>query len=165
MKKLMNNKKAFTLLEVMLATAILLVVSLMVVQGFVSTMSYSANTAVYAKNGANNTGIAYKKIADSKGKAPKADIGATITMSDGDICDEAFTADIIKVVPATTGDATAKYAENSDFVTNRFCLTYTLPVGIHCGVCGSSDNIARDANDSPDYRWFCSTCKAYIGTT
>ena len=45
---MIRNKKAFSLLEVLLAMAIMLIASVMIMQGFMSTYSYSGNTKVYA---------------------------------------------------------------------------------------------------------------------
>ena len=49
-----NSKKGFTLLEVMLATAIMTIVSVMIMKGFMSTMNYAHNNNVYNKLGASN---------------------------------------------------------------------------------------------------------------
>ena len=49
-----SNKKGFTLVETLLATFILVVVSTMLVNGFIATMGYSYQTSVYSKSGANN---------------------------------------------------------------------------------------------------------------
>ncbi|PWJ69708.1 prepilin-type N-terminal cleavage/methylation domain-containing protein [Ruminococcaceae bacterium R-25] len=48
------NKKGFTLVETLLATFILVVISTMLVNGFIATMGYSYQTSVYSKSGANN---------------------------------------------------------------------------------------------------------------
>ena len=44
-----TNKKAFTLLEVLLAVAIGLTASTMILEGVVSTMQFSNNTAIYTR--------------------------------------------------------------------------------------------------------------------
>lgn len=49
-----QSKKGFTLVETLLATFILVVVSTMLVNGFISTMGYSYQTSVYSKSGAKN---------------------------------------------------------------------------------------------------------------
>ena len=51
MKRLIKStsKKAFTLLEVLLAVAIGLTASTMILEGVVSTMQFSNNTAVYTR--------------------------------------------------------------------------------------------------------------------
>lgn len=48
------NKKGFTLLEVMLAVAIMAIASTMIMVGFLTTMNYSRNSALYARVGSAN---------------------------------------------------------------------------------------------------------------
>lgn len=56
MKKIAKtySRKGFTLVETLLAVFILIVVSTMLINGFISTMAYSYQTSVYSKSGANN---------------------------------------------------------------------------------------------------------------
>lgn len=54
LKCLKTNKKGFSLIEVMLAVAILLFASTMIMNGFMSTMKYSYSTSVYARSAADN---------------------------------------------------------------------------------------------------------------
>ena len=58
-----SNKKGFTLVETLLATFILVVVSTMLVNGFIATMGYSYQTSVYSKSGANNYAACMDKVA------------------------------------------------------------------------------------------------------
>lgn len=48
------NRRGFTLVETLLATFILVVISTMLINGFISTMGYSYQTSVYVKSGENN---------------------------------------------------------------------------------------------------------------
>lgn len=57
-----NSKRGFTLLEVMLATAIMTICSTMIMKGFLSTMNYAHNNNVYNKMGAKNYDSAMGKI-------------------------------------------------------------------------------------------------------
>ena len=57
-----NNKKGFTLVETLLATFILVVISTMLVNGFIATMGYSYQTSVYSKSGANNYAVCMDKL-------------------------------------------------------------------------------------------------------
>lgn len=59
-----TNKKGFTLVETLLATFILVVVSTMLTNGFIATMGYSYQTSIYNKSGANNYAACMNKIAD-----------------------------------------------------------------------------------------------------
>jgi len=57
------NRKGFTLVETLLATFILVVVSTMLVNGFIATMGYSYQTSVYSKSGSNNYAACMDKVA------------------------------------------------------------------------------------------------------
>lgn len=56
MKKInkLSGAKGFTLVETMLAVFILVTVSTMLINGFVTTMAYSYQTSIYSKSSANN---------------------------------------------------------------------------------------------------------------
>lgn len=56
MKKLVksNRRKGFTLVETILAIFILVVVSTMLINGFIASMAYSYQTSVYSKSAGNN---------------------------------------------------------------------------------------------------------------
>ena len=56
------NRKGFTLVETLLATFILVVISTMLVNGFIATMGFSYQTSVYSKSGANNYGLAMDQL-------------------------------------------------------------------------------------------------------
>ena len=49
-----NNRKGFTLVETILAIFILIVVSTMLINGFITTMAYSYQTSVYSKSAGSN---------------------------------------------------------------------------------------------------------------
>lgn len=59
-----TNRKGFTLVETLLATFILVVISTMLINGFISTMGYSYQTSVYSKSGSNNYGACMDKVAE-----------------------------------------------------------------------------------------------------
>lgn len=58
-----SNRKGFTLVETLLATFILVVVSTMLVNGFIATMGFSYQTSVYSKSGSNNYAACMNKVA------------------------------------------------------------------------------------------------------
>lgn len=58
-----TNKCGFTLVETLLATFILVVISTMLINGFIATMGYSYQTSVYAKSGAKNYEACMDKVA------------------------------------------------------------------------------------------------------
>ena len=55
--KVKKTKRGFTLLETLLSVALLVIISSMLMNGFMSTINYSHNTSVYAKSASTN----YKK--------------------------------------------------------------------------------------------------------
>ena len=60
MKRICNRSKiGFTLLEVLLATAILVIGSTMIMKGFISVMVFARNNRNYAKSAARNSQSAY----------------------------------------------------------------------------------------------------------
>lgn len=58
-----TNRKGFTLVETLLATFILVVISTMLINGFIATMGYSYQTSVYSKSGANNYAACMDRVA------------------------------------------------------------------------------------------------------
>jgi len=66
MKRLVKiyNRKGFTLVETLLATVILLVVSTMLINGFVATMGYSFQTSVYNKSAGKNYAACMDSLAE-----------------------------------------------------------------------------------------------------
>ena len=58
-----KGKRGFTLLETMLSIALLFVLTLIVYQGFVSTMQISTNSALYSKTGTTAAGTVYSQMA------------------------------------------------------------------------------------------------------
>lgn len=163
MKKM--NKAAFTLLEVMLATAILVIASTMIMQGFMSTLAYSANTAIFAKDGADNSKEAYSNISSKAGKIEVASgSSSTLSVAGGS---KAYNISVStwKAADHSTYDLVNGHKEGSASANtaNRYAVTYSLPLDMECPVCMSNEALARDANDAPDYKWFCTDCDVYIG--
>ena len=58
------SRKGFTLVETLLATFILVVISTMLINGFIATMGYSYQTSVYSKSGAANYAACMDKVAE-----------------------------------------------------------------------------------------------------
>ncbi len=59
-----NSKKGFTLLEVLLATAILVIISSMLMQGFITTMGFSYNSSVYSRSAAWNSKLCLTQLGE-----------------------------------------------------------------------------------------------------
>ena len=58
-----RSKKGFTLLEVLLATAILVIVSSMLMEGFITSMGYSYNSSVYSRSASYNSQLCVSQLA------------------------------------------------------------------------------------------------------
>lgn len=65
----MKSKKGFTLLETLLSVALLLIISTMMMNGFMSTINYSHNTSVQAKSSASNYASAMSDLAQYTAEA------------------------------------------------------------------------------------------------
>ena len=62
--KVKKTKKGFTLLETLLSVTLLVIVSTMLMNGFMSTMNYSHNTSVYWKSAGSNYAEAMSDLAE-----------------------------------------------------------------------------------------------------
>ena len=156
-----KNKKAFSLLEVLLAVAILLIASTMVMQGFMSTLSYSANTAIYAKSGATNTAANYDKIVAGTGTPKQAtSTPKDLTISGGTV-GGAYKFRVNTWSSKTTGTIVTggSYGEQtSNNSSNRYSISYALP-NMKCTHCNSGEFLAKNASDK---KWYCTKCNKYI---
>ena len=65
MKKFIKfkSKKGFTLLETLLATAILVIIGSMLMEGFITAMGYSYNSSVYARSASYNSQLCVQQLA------------------------------------------------------------------------------------------------------
>ena len=160
---MIRNKKAFSLLEVLLAMAIMLIASSMIMQGFMSTYSYSGNTKVYAKNAAKNSQTMYSTIASYSGKKDVAKPGALNLELTGLVGKPQFSINTWSAKSLSVPTYSAAYSESGAATSSKFAVTYCLPKDLKCPKCNKRETLARDKNDSPSYRWFCTDCKVYVG--
>ena len=58
----LKNKKGFTLLETLLATAILVIIGSMLMEGFITAMGYSYNSSVYSRSAAYNSNLCVTQL-------------------------------------------------------------------------------------------------------
>ena len=58
-----KSKKGFTLLETLLATAILVIVGSMLMEGFITAMGFSYNSSVYSRSAAFNSQLCITQLA------------------------------------------------------------------------------------------------------
>ena len=169
MKNKKSSKKGFTLLEVMLAIAIMLIASTMILEGFLSTLAYSANTALYARCGGANSKQMYHAVSTRIGKNGD---GGAVSITEGG---KTFSG-----TPGTLemsgGMGTVKYRVNtwkssntlttsvsgetasSNTSYNRYAVTDCMP-DITCPYCHKKDHLAISAKT---YKWMCTACSSYI---
>ena len=62
LRRVKASKRGFSLLETMLSVAILLVITLMVYEGFMSTLNYAGDTALAERIGNENAGKCYTAL-------------------------------------------------------------------------------------------------------
>ena len=76
-----GSKAGFTLLEVILSIAIMLIMTTMMMNGFAATMTYSYHTSIYSNTAGSNYSTAIKAIADNSklGKGAYASLGKGTT--------------------------------------------------------------------------------------
>lgn len=157
MKKIVKSKKGFTLLEVMLAVAILVITSTMIMHGYLSTLEYANNTSVYRSYGNAN----YSEMNDSlysvaEGNSP---LGArsTITLTSG-----TFNVDLTYVLSGSSDASSINrygtgYTENRPVSVSREAILYSQP---QCPDCHRYDTMRLEEYENPEgeieYIWFCS---------
>lgn len=122
-----RSKRGFTLLETLLSVALLLILSLIVYQGFMTTLKLSTNTLNYQKsantaNSGANTALSSKVTGTGVNKTIRFDPPVNITGL-GDYVDLDVT-----VYKATPPSPVILDAENSAMVTaNRYSFRYVPP--------------------------------------
>ena len=113
----------FTLLEVIISVALLLIVSLFIYQGFMSTIQYSANTSAYEKSAQSAKQIVQSKLA-LKAPEPEHKRGLFIESEDGS--EIVLSVNSYSVKPNTSlvaGDI--NYSETSSLpATNRYSYSF-----------------------------------------
>jgi prepilin-type N-terminal cleavage/methylation domain-containing protein len=156
-----KNKKAFSLLEVLLAVAIMLIASTMVMQGFMSTLSYSANTAIYAKSGATNSTNAVQYVILGTGTPKQATSSPKdLTLSGGTIGGSVkIRVNTWKATTTNTIITGGSYGESAgNTSSNRYAISYALP-DKKCPNCHSGEYLAKNASDK---KWYCTHCNVYV---
>jgi type II secretory pathway pseudopilin PulG len=111
-----SSKKGFTLLETLLSVALLMVLTLIIYQGFASVIQFSANTLFFSRSGENTEGVVNKTIAVPTISASTTP-SAAIHISDLNKNLGVVTVNSNGTVVTAYGDS--KYQENSTSTTNR----------------------------------------------
>jgi len=145
--KVKKTKRGFTLIETLLSVALLIIISTMMMKGFMSTINYSHNTSVYSKSAASN----YADVISELGYYSTTAAGDKTTAysaleTDGTLGSLCFSTEVsgtklilnttntlnVKVFSATdnSSDLTenlglSTYAEDDDtYADNRYSFTY-----------------------------------------
>ena len=175
-----NDKKAFTLLEVMLATAVGLVASTMMVEGLISAMQYTSNTKLYARFSEANTGNAAYELGVAHGNVSSYHYAAkgSHASDDANLCATStgtitydFSGDSANDLVVNVNLYNYRYSE-SDVVrgfngseasgsissvasANRHVAIYTPMESTGC-TCGTNEHmrVSYDPNEGV-YFWFC----------
>lgn len=75
------SRKGFTLLETVLAVALMLIITIIIYQGFMSTLQYSGNTAMFERTAQNNSKSANAHIGAGTANGGVSDEGIYLVNS------------------------------------------------------------------------------------
>lgn len=150
-----HSKKGFTLVEVMLAVAILAMASLMIMRGFLATMNQANNSTIFSRAGSNNYALAITKMATMSGETNPINRNMAI-LNNNSISKGKVT--LTASVPFTTkefnigswkyvSDLSAEYPNfnaanwyndsNDSYATHRTAFFYYNHPGKECPSCGA----------------------------
>ncbi len=173
MRRISKNigKRAFTLLEVLLAVAIGLIASTMILEGVVSTMQYSSNTVFFSKLAETHEASAYHQIALSHkdlgdGKYGNVDTTAvqgtlTFTTSTGITRSISVNEYAYGQLNSTSGStsninelSSTIGVENSSAIVsdNRYASVY---IPVQCNNCLTHNYMRVAYSDEDGWLWFC----------
>jgi len=128
------SRRGFTLLETMLSVALLLIVSLVVYQGFLSILSYAADTALADRMSNENQGNMYKDVSDvtNGAKVASNNSGHALYIDGGGI-------NTVYMVHPMTGDAGASHFTGTSLMQDPTFVATTKRHGFYyvCRACPS----------------------------
>ena len=145
MIKIYKSKKGFTLLEIVLAVAILMIMSTALVQGFLSTLQYSYDTSLYLRMSKSNYGRAVSNLSNYSNRAvgDRYEFSGNATLSIGGAASVAGLDRSLSVyvnretnTTITVSDIGSGIAEGSSPVSSRRTNVLYTP-GL-CPLCGHS---------------------------
>lgn len=160
MKKVIKNKNGFTLLEVILAVAILLTASTMIMSGFMSTLQYTNNTSLYRTYGNINSKKAKLAIQETALNNTYGDRSGDVILSVSGVnipdIQMSFTLHALNGHFGSANELSSPYMENPSVSVNRYSVTYTPPP---CPTCGERNTMRNeeyyDENGERVVSWFC----------
>lgn len=163
MIKIYKSKKGFTLLEIVLAVAILMIMSTALVQGFLSTLQYSYDTSLYLRMSKSNYGRAVSDLSNYSNSPVESryDFYGNATLSIGGAASVAGLDRSLSVyvnretnTTITVSDIGSGIAEGSSPVSSRRTNVLYTP-GL-CPLCGSSLRHGTDPNNGNTWVTVCS---------
>lgn len=163
MIKIYKSKKGFTLLEIVLAVAILMIMSTALVQGFLSTLQYSYDTSLYLRMSKSNYGRAVSDLSNYSNSAvgSRYEFSGNATLSIGGAASVAGLDRSLSVyvnretnTNITVSDIGSGIAEGSSPVSSRRTNVLYTP-GL-CPLCGSSLRHGTDPNNGNTWVTVCS---------
>lgn len=163
MIKIYKSKKGFTLLEIVLAVAILMIMSTALVQGFLSTLQYSYDTSLYLRMSKSNYGRAVSDLSNYSNSAvgSRYEFSGNATLSIGGAAsvaglDRSLSVYVNREINTniTVSDIGSGIAEGSSPVSSRRTNVLYTP-GL-CPLCGSSLRHGTDPNNGNTWVTVCS---------
>lgn len=163
MIKIYKSKKGFTLLEIVLAVAILMIMSTALVQGFLSTLQYSYDTSLYLRMSKSNYGRAVSDLSNYSNSPVESryNFPVNATLSIGGAASVAGLDRSLSVhvnretnTTITVSDIGSGIAEGSSPVSSRRTNVLYTP-GL-CPLCGHSLRHGTDPNNGNTWVTVCS---------
>ena len=163
MIKIYKSKKGFTLLEIVLAVAILMIMSTALVQGFLSTLQYSYDTSLYLRMSKSNYGRAVSDLSNYSNRPVESryNFPVNATLSIGGAASVAGLDRSLSVhvnretnTTITVSDIGSGIAEGSSPVSSRRTNVLYTP-GL-CPLCGHSLRHGTDPNNGNTWVTVCS---------
>ena len=138
-----NSRKGFTLVETLLATFILIVISTMLINGFITAMAYSYQTSVYSKSAGSNYKACMNQVATWSHYENKGDDGREAAGFAYNVAGNKHTLEF-KKTDATTNSFESVFVA----VEKHTDLGYTVPMTLSY----NSNQFAPKHNDFVDNR-------------
>ena len=163
MIKIYKSKKGFTLLEIVLAVAILMIMSTALVQGFLSTLQYSYDTSLYLRMSKSNYGRAVSNLSNYSNRAVESryNFSGNATLSIGGAAsvaglDRSLSVYVNREINTniTVSDIGSGIAEGSSPVSSRRTNVLYTP-GL-CPLCGHSLRHGTDSLNGNTWVTVCS---------
>lgn len=164
MIKIYKSKKGFTLLEIVLAVAILMIMSTALVQGFLSILQYSYDTSLYLRMSKSNYGRAVSNLSNYSNSAVESrynNFSGNATLSIGGAAsvaglDRSLSVYVNREINTniTVSDIGSGIAEGSSPVSSRRTNVLYTP-GL-CPLCGHSLRHGTDPNNGNTWVTVCS---------